>query len=129
MGNQKLTDDEKFAKAQKEIAELSKKTGSFVSDKTTPISKLKEPLAKDDYYEVSQRFGFWPMQLAGDDAAYYYLHMPQFMNQQIIMPNDEVAKLERNIDPRIENLTFKTAEGNQTEKLKDFVSVHGIQSA
>ena len=68
-----------------------------------------------------QRFGFWPVQLAGDDAAYYYLHMTQFMNQDIIMPADDVAKLERHIDPRIENLTFKTAEGTQTEKLKDFL--------
>lgn len=121
MENKKLTDDEKWAKAQADMAVLSKQPGSFVSEASTPISKLKQPLSKDDYYKVSQRFGFWPMQLAGDDAAYYYLHMPQFMNQQVIMPADDVAKLERNIDPRIENLTFKTAEGTQTEKLKDFL--------
>ena len=34
-----LTDDEEFAKAQREIAELSRKPGSFVSERTTPISK------------------------------------------------------------------------------------------
>jgi len=43
---------------KKEIAELSKKPGSYVSERTTPISKLKKPVSRDDYYEMSARFGF-----------------------------------------------------------------------
>jgi CubicO group peptidase (beta-lactamase class C family) len=117
-----LTDDEKFAKAQREIAELSKKPGSFVSERTTPISKVKQPLNKEDYYEISNRFGFWPMQLAGDDAAYYYCHMPQFMNQQLIMPRESVAVLERDINPAIGDLTFTKKDGSQTVPLKEFLA-------
>jgi len=58
MENQKMTEDEKWAKAQADMAIISKKPGSFVSEASTPISKIKKSLSKDDYYKVYQRFGF-----------------------------------------------------------------------
>ena len=37
-----MTEDEKWAKAQAEIAEISKQPGAFVSEVSTPISKIKK---------------------------------------------------------------------------------------
>jgi len=106
---------------EKEIAGYAKLPGNSVTDKTTPISKLKDPISLEDYYALNGRFDFWSVQLAGDNAAYYVSHMPQYMHQQIMMPDGPVAELERAIDPRLGDLTFTKADGDQTVPLKDFL--------
>ena len=106
---------------EKEIAGFMKRPGASVTEKTTPMSKLKQPVDVDYYYEVNKRFDFWQVQLAGDDAAYYNGHFPQYMHNQIVMPDGPVAELERAIDPRLENLTFTKKDGASTMPLKDFL--------
>ena len=55
-------------------------------------------------------------------TQYYYCHMPQFMNQQLIMPRESVAVLERDINPAIGDLTFTKEDGSQTVPLKEFLA-------
>jgi len=106
---------------EKEIAEYAKLPGNTITEKTTPMSKCKEPVNVDDYYELNKRFGFWGVQLAGDNATYFNTHIPQYMHQQIVMPDGPVANLERAIDPRLDDLTFTKKDGTQTDILKDFL--------
>jgi len=106
---------------KKEIAGYMQRPGASVTEKTTPMSKLKRPVDAAYYYELNRRFDFWQVQLAGDDAAYYSTHMPQYMHQQLVMPDGPVAELERAIDPGLENLTFTEKDGSSTMPLKDFL--------
>ncbi len=87
------------------------------------MSKLKDPISLDDYHALNGRFDFWAVQLAGDNAAYYASHMPQYMHQHVIMPDGPIADLERAIDPRLDDLTFTKVDGDQTVPLKDFLVV------
>ena len=108
-----------LAEVEQQIAGYAKPPGNSVTDKTTPMSKLKDPISLDDHHALNGRFDFWAVQLAGDNAAYYNSHMPQYMHQHVIMPDGPVADLERAIDPRLDDLT--KADGDQTVSLEDFL--------
>ena len=113
--------EKKLEDVLKEIAEYAKRPGNSITEATTPMSKLKEPVDVEYYYELNKRFDFWGVQLAGDNAAYFNCHMPQYMHQQIVMPDGPVAYLDRAIDPRLNELTFTKKDGTQTDTLKDFL--------
>ena len=59
--------------------------------------------------------------MAGDYSVYYNGHMSQYMHTQMVMPDGPVAELERAIDPRLKDLTFKKKDGTSTDKLGDFL--------
>jgi len=59
--------------------------------------------------------------MPGDYSVYYGRHMSQFMHTQMVMPDGPVAHLERAIDPRLNDLTFKTKDGAATDKLGDYL--------
>ncbi len=110
-----------FEEVQKEIAEIAKQPGKTITERSNPMSNLKKPVDLDLYYELNKRFGFWGIQMAGDDAGYFVCHIPQYMHQQIVMPDGPVATLGRAIDSRLNDLTFKKKDGTQTGKLSDFL--------
>ena len=110
-----------LAEVQQQLAGYAKRPGNSITEKTDPMSKVKDPVSLDDYYALNDRFDFWSMQLAGDYATYYYSHMPQYMHQSVIMPDGPVADLERAIDPRLGDLTFTKVDGEQTVRLEDFL--------
>ena len=70
-----MTNDESttptLAVVEQQIAGYAKLPGNSVTDKTTPMSRLKDPVSLDDYHALNGRFDFWSVQLAGDNAAYY----------------------------------------------------------
>jgi len=102
-------------------AEIAAMPGNSVTDRTTPISKAKAPLSAEEYYAITKAFSYWGVQMPGDYSTYYSRHMSQFMHTQMVMPNGPAVELERAIDPRLKDLTFKTKDGTSTEKLQDFL--------
>lgn len=104
-----------------ELAHIAAMPGNTVTERTTPISKAKLPLGAEEYYEITKRFSYWGVQMAGDDSVYYNGHMSQYMHTQMVMPDGPVAELERAIDSRLKDLTFKKKDGTSTEKLGDFL--------
>ena len=102
-------------------AEIAAKPGNSVTDRTTPLSKAKEPLSAEEYYAISKAFSYWGVQMAGDYSVYYSRNMSQFMHTQMVMPKGPAVELERAIDPRLKDLTFKTKDGASTDKLGDYL--------
>ena len=119
-----MADD--YAKEVEELrrkqAEIAKEPGNSVTERTTPISKSIAPLSAEEYYEITKRFSYWGVQMAGDYSLYYGRHMSQFMHTAVVMPDGPVAYLERAIDPRLNDLTFKTKDGGTTDKLADYLA-------
>lgn len=113
--------DQSLEDVKRQIAGFMEMPGKSITEKTDPISKAKLPISADDYYALNDRFGFWGVQLAGDDAVYYNGHMTQYMHSQMVMPQEKVAVLERAIAPELDDLTFTRKDGTTTDKLKDFL--------
>ena len=106
---------------RKKQAQIAAMPGNSVTDRTTPISKAKAPLSTEEYYAITKSFSYWGVQMPGDYSTYYGRHMSQFMHTQMVMPDGPVAYLERAIDPRLNDLTFKTKDGASTDKLGDYL--------
>ncbi|MBE5159997.1 serine hydrolase [Vibrio parahaemolyticus] len=102
-------------------AEIAAKPGNSVTDRTTPLSKAKQPLNTAEYYNITKDFSYWGVQMAGDYSVYYSRNMSQFMHTQMVMPAGEVAYLDRALDPRLNDLTFKSKDGKATRKLNDYL--------
>lgn len=107
---------------RKKQAKIAAMPGNSVTDRTIPISKSIAPLSAEEYYEITKRFSYWGVQMAGDYSLYYGRHMSQFMHTQVVMPDGPVAYLERAIDPSLNDLTFKTKDGASTDKLADYLA-------
>jgi len=107
---------------KKKQAKIAAMPGNTVTERTTPISKAKLPLSAEEYYKITKRFSYWGVQMPGDYSTYYGRHMSQFMHTQVVPSGDPVAYLERAIDPRLKDLTFKTKDGGSTDKLGDYLA-------
>jgi hypothetical protein len=44
---------------KKELAHIAAMPGNTVTERTTPISKAKQPLSAEEYYEITKRFSYW----------------------------------------------------------------------
>jgi len=117
------TNAKTLEEVQKEIAAIAAKEGNYVSDLSTPISKVKDAPDIDLYYKLNDGFSFWSVQLAGDYAARYYQTIEQYFHTTTVLPKAEtpVAILERAIDPRLNDLTFSKLDGTSTDKLHDYL--------
>ena len=58
--------------------------------------------------------------MARDDSVYYSSEMSQYMHTHVVMPDGPVAKLERAIDPALQDLTFKKRDGTSSVALRDW---------
>ncbi|MDE0588315.1 serine hydrolase [Halocynthiibacter sp. C4] len=92
-----------------------------ITERTTPISKAKEPLPYDVAKEVRARFSVPNWQSAGDDGVYVNMHFPSFKPTDIAMPSHPPRELERDIQPQLKDLTFTREDGSQSDTLDGYV--------
>ncbi|MGE5264473.1 MAG: serine hydrolase domain-containing protein [Acidobacteriota bacterium] len=75
---------------------------------TKPVSVGKQSFSKEYVVGAHQRFNNFHMQMGGDDALYYGLHMPEFLPTAMSMPNVKYKPLEYKLDARVGALKQKT---------------------
>ena len=92
-----------------------------ITERTTPISKAKEPLSLDVVQGIRERFSTANWQSAGDDGVFINMHLPSFNPVDIAMPSHPVRELERNIRPELPSITFTMEDGSQSVSLDDYV--------
>jgi len=103
-------------------AAAKKPVTTGITSITDPISKAKNPFPLDFIKAARERFSFPNWQAGGDDSVYYNLHIPEFMNCGIAVPVMETRALKREINRRLDDLTFKAKDGSTTPKLKDYLT-------
>ncbi|PRY20220.1 CubicO group peptidase (beta-lactamase class C family) [Aliiruegeria haliotis] len=96
--------------------------GFDITERTTPISKAKEPLPLDEARAIRERFSVPNWQSAGDDGVYINLHFPSFHPTDVVMPTHAPRALERNIHPDLPNMTYSHADGSQSDTLDGYVN-------
>ncbi|PRY19766.1 CubicO group peptidase (beta-lactamase class C family) [Aliiruegeria haliotis] len=92
-----------------------------ITERTTPISKAKEPLPFDVVQGIRERFSVPNWQSAGDDGVYVNMHFPSFNPTDVVMPSHPVRELERDIRPELPDMTFTMEDGSQSESLDNYV--------
>ena len=92
-----------------------------ITERTTPISKAKEPLSLDEVQGIRDRFSTANWQSAGDDGVFINMHLPSFNQVDIAMPSHPVREIERDIRPELPSITFTKEDGSQSVSLDDWV--------
>jgi hypothetical protein len=90
-----------------------------ITERTTPISKAKEPLSLDEVQGIRDRFSTPNWQSAGDDGVYINMHLPSFLPVDVAMPSHPVREIERDIMPELPSITFTKEDGSQSVSLDD----------
>jgi CubicO group peptidase (beta-lactamase class C family) len=92
-----------------------------ITERTTPISKAKEPLSLDEVQGIRDRFSTPNWQSAGDDGVFINMNVASFIQVDVAMPSHPVRELKRNIMPELANITFTKKDGSQSVSLNDWV--------
>lgn len=62
------------------------------------------------------------MQMGGDHAVYYALHMSEFMTTALAKPSGDVSVLKRTLDENVGNTTLMHGNGQRSASLNDYVN-------
>ena len=82
---------------------------------TLPISSAKSPFPLDFAQDARKRFGNFHLQMGGDHAIYYNLHMSELLHTAMSKPNAVYRPLEKALAPDLgDKVSFTTKEGELT---------------
>ncbi|MGD8269649.1 MAG: serine hydrolase domain-containing protein, partial [Desulfobacterales bacterium] len=82
---------------------------------TLPISSAKSPFPLDFAQDAQKRFGNFHLQMGGDHAIYYNLHMSEMLHTAMSKPNAVYRPLEKALAPDLgDKVSFTTKEGELT---------------
>ena len=82
---------------------------------TLPISSAKSPFPLDFARDAQKRFGNFHLQMGGDHAIYYNLHMSEMLHTAMSKPNAVYRPLEKALAPDLgDKVSFTTKEGELT---------------
>jgi len=96
-----------------------------ITERTTPITKLKSPISLDFYKEITEKYSMKTWNSGGDHGIYINMHISNYFKSGIIMPPLEKSVLERNINPEIGNITFTLKDGSTSIPLKEYLHEGG----
>ena len=92
-----------------------------ITDRTTPISKVKTPLSFEEVQRIRERFSVPNWQSGGDDGVFVNMHFPSFQPTDIAMPRHPLRELERDIRGDLPGMTFTMEDGSQSATLDEYV--------
>jgi CubicO group peptidase (beta-lactamase class C family) len=82
---------------------------------TLPVNSAKAPFPLAFVQDAQGRFGNFHLQMGGDHAIYYNLHMSEMLHTAVSKPNKLYRPLDKALNPELgNNVSFPVKEGNLT---------------
>ncbi len=81
---------------------------------TLPINTAKKPYSNEFIEEARKKFNNFHLQMGGDHALYYNMHLSEFMPSSASLPNEEYLPLKTKINKKIGNISVETGQGELT---------------
>lgn len=86
-----------------------------------PVTQVKKGFDKAFIDEANTAFSNFHMQMGGDHALYYALHMTKYVPAELAMPHGETSVLKRNINESLNDLSFTMGDGTESVSLNDYI--------
>lgn len=86
------------------------------------MARWKKPQSLEFVTEATERFNFPNWQSGNDDSIYYNMNIPSFFKTSLVPNSGEFSVLERDINPKIQDVKFKAHDGSTTPSLKEYLT-------
>jgi len=81
---------------------------------TLPVDKAKKPYSNEFIKEARENFDNFHLQMGGDHALYYNMHLSEFLPSSDSLPNETYMPLKTKINKKIGKITVQTGQGELT---------------